>query len=205
MTGRTLSETLFGVIRRRRSIRRYTGESVGDPVLEQLVEAAMWAPSAHNRQPWRFVIVRTPAVLQGLALAMGEQLAQDLSADGVAEDVIRADVKRSYDRITGAAAGIVLCMTLADMDQYPDARRMEAERLMAAQSVALAGQNLLLMAEATGLGSCWMCAPLFCPDVVRGVLDLESHWEPQALITLGYPAESRDKARAVLSTKVLWR
>jgi nitroreductase len=69
----------------------------------------------------------------------------------------------------------------------------------------MAGQNLLLATHDAGLGGCWMCAPLFCPDVVRGALDLPADWQPQALITLGYPAEIREKTRAPLETKVIWR
>jgi F420 biosynthesis protein FbiB-like protein len=79
---------------------------------------------------------------------------------------------------------------MADMDVYPDARRRAAEREMAAQAVAAAVQNLMLAATARGLASCWMCAPLFCPEVVRSVLDLAQDWEPQALITLGHAADA---------------
>jgi nitroreductase len=92
-----------------------------------------------------------------------------------------------------------------DMDRYPDAARAHAEWVMAVQSVALACQNLLLCAEALGIAACWMCAPLFVPDLVRRVLELPADWEPQALITLGYPAESKQKERALLASRVLWR
>ena len=72
-------------------------------------------------------------------------------------------------------------------------RAQRLEWLMAAQSTALALGNLLLAAHHEGLAACWMCAPLFAPDIVRDVLDLPADWEPQALITLGYPAETREK------------
>jgi F420 biosynthesis protein FbiB-like protein len=86
------------------------------------------------------------------------------------------------------------------MDRYPDARRADAERLMAVQSTAMALQNLLLLAHAEGLAACWMCAPLFCPDTVRTALDLPTDWQPQALITLGYPAASgRKRERRAVS------
>jgi len=75
---------------------------------------------------------------------------------------------------------------------------------MAVQSVALAAQNLLLMAHAEGLGACWVCAPLFCPDVVRDVLSLPADWEAQGLITMGYPAEQRTKTREPLDIKSRW-
>ena len=76
---------------------------------------------------------------------------------------------------------------------------------MAVQSVALACQNLLLAAHAHGLGGCWMCAPLFAPDIVRSALALPESWQPQALITLGYPAEARESTREPLERRVIWR
>lgn len=189
----------------RRSVRRYTSEPVPRPLIEELLAAAAWAPSAHNRQPWRFAVTTDRAVIERLARAMGERLRRDLEADGVSGDVIDADAGRSYARITGAAAVIVLCLTMADMDNYPDQRRAALEKVMAVQSTALAGQNLLLAAHAAGLGACWMCAPLFCPDTVCDALDLPDDWEPQALVTLGWPAEARTKTRAPLESRVLWR
>jgi nitroreductase len=76
--------------------------------------------------------------------------------------------------------------------------------MMAAQSVAVAAQNILLMAHTEGLGACWMCAPLFCPDVVRAALSLPADWEAQALITVGFPAEQREKDREPLESKTRW-
>ncbi len=189
----------------RRSVRVYENRPIADDVLRELLETAIWSPSAHNRQPWRFAVVRDPAHKEHLANQMAHQLRKDLEADGVAEAIIAADTGRSTTRIIGASAAIVLCLTMADMDHYPDAKRSEAERIMAVQSVAMAGQNLLLAAHAAGLGACWMCAPLFCPNVVRDSLELPLDWEPQALITLGYPAQTRTRTRAALETRVLWR
>jgi nitroreductase len=81
-------------------------------------------------------------------------------------------------------------MTLADMDRYPDVRRRDAERSMAIQGTAMATQNLLLAASTVGLAACSMCAPLFCPDTVASALSLPADWEPQALVTIGYPADA---------------
>jgi nitroreductase len=85
---------------------------------------------------------------------------------------------------------VAVCLSLADMDRYPDPARAAAECLMAVQSTAMAVQNLLLAATAAGLGACWMCAPLFCPAVVRGALALPADWQPQALVTIGRPASA---------------
>jgi len=90
------------------------------------------------------------------------------------------------------------------MDTYPDARRQQNEWIMAVQSTAMAGQNLLLAAHALGLGACWMCAPLFCPAVVRETLSLPPDWQPQAILTVGYPAEQKEKSRHPLHRRVLY-
>ncbi|MGH6789428.1 MAG: coenzyme F420-0:L-glutamate ligase [Pseudolabrys sp.] len=176
------------LLRGRRSIRRYLQQPVSRALLETILETAACAPSAHNRQPWRFAIVQDDDSKKRLATAMGDRLRADRTQDGDASEAIDHDVARSFARITSAPAVILVCLTMEDMDRYPDARRSSAEHQMAVQGTAMATQNLLLAAHEAGLGASVMCAPLFCPDTVRDALDLPAHWEPQVLVTLGYPA-----------------
>lgn len=188
----------------RRSIRRYKPDPVPPALVEQLLTAAIWAPSAHNRQPWRFAVITSPKTSRSLAAAMGQKLRSDLTSDNVPAHVIEKDVSRSYQRITGAPLLVLLCQSMQEMDEYPDARRQGKEWVMAMQSTAMAGQNFLLAAHALGLGACWMCAPLFCAQVVKETLDLPADWEPQALLTVGYPAETREKTRQPLASRVIY-
>jgi coenzyme F420-0:L-glutamate ligase/coenzyme F420-1:gamma-L-glutamate ligase len=196
-----IQDTLF----QRRSIRRYRAEVVPHELIEAVLEAAIWAPSAHNRQPWRFAVVETQAQKEQLAQAMGVRLRRDLQADGLSPELIEADAGRSYSRITNAPVVIVLCLSMVDMDVYTDEKRSRNEYIMAVQSVAMAGQNILLAAHDIGLSACWMCAPLFCSDVVKDALSLPDDWQPQALLTMGYPAETREKTRKPLEASVTWR
>ncbi len=199
---------LLEAIHARRSVRRYAGRTVSAEVVERLLTAATWAPSAHNRQPWRFVVLEDAAVKERLARAMGDKLRFDRLADGDPAHVVETDARRSYARMTGAPVIVAVCLTMADMDKYPDPRRKKAEYLMAVQSVAMAVQNLLLAAHGEGLGACWMCAPLFCPEVVREALSLPGDWEAQALLTLGYPASSstlRAASRRALGAVIVRR
>jgi coenzyme F420-0:L-glutamate ligase / coenzyme F420-1:gamma-L-glutamate ligase len=190
---------LHRMMRERRSIRRYRADAVGRDVLDRLFLSAATAPSAHNRQPWRYLVIEDAAAKQALAYAMGQRLAADRGRDGDARDVIARDVARSHARITGAPVVILVSLTLEEADVYPDAARGQAEFLMAVQSTAMATQNLLLGAHAEGLAACWMCAPLFCPEVVRATLDVPAHWQPQGLITLGFAADQgRDRPRKPL-------
>jgi coenzyme F420-0:L-glutamate ligase/coenzyme F420-1:gamma-L-glutamate ligase len=197
---------LGSFIARRRSVRRYRSEPIGHGAIERLLHAATQAPSAHNRQPWRFVVLQNAAVQDALASAMGERLRRDRSADGDDAQSIDKDVARSRERLTQAPCVVVICVDTRDIDPYPDARRATAEHMMAVQSAAMAAQNLLLAAERDGLGACVMCAPVFCPDVVVRTLNLPPDWQPQMLVTLGVPAApGRERPRRPLAEIVLWR
>jgi F420 biosynthesis protein FbiB-like protein len=148
-------------------------------------------------------VITNPGRKLSLATAMGARLREDLSADGLTKDSIDQEVTRSFDRITAAPLLVLLCLTMDDMDRYPDARRMQNELTMAVQSTAMAGENLLLAAHALELGACWMCAPLFCQEAVKQNLQLPSGWQPQGLIAVGYPDEKKEKSRLSVTDLVL--
>jgi len=189
---------LHNFLRARRSIRRFTTDPVPDSVIKNILATAMFAPSAHNRQPWRFVVITTPAVKESLANAMAVDFERDLTRDGLSTEKIQAQVKRSRDRITSAPVAILLCLDMSEMDSYPDEKRRQAERTMAIQSVAAAGLQLLLAAHAEGLGGVWACWPLFARETIQKTLELRDSWEPQGMFFLGYPEiipEVRDKKR----------
>ncbi len=192
-------------IRERRSVRQYNDQPVERAVIETLLTAANWAPSAHNRQPWRFVVIDAQATKDKLARAMGERLRADLLADSLPAEAIDKDVNRSYARITGAPVLVLFCLSMRDMDSYPDDRRSSKEYMLGVQSVALAAQNFMLAAYDAGLATGWLSAPLFCPEVVRDALDLPRNWESQVLLMLGHADPVPDKPRQPLDELVIWR
>jgi coenzyme F420-0:L-glutamate ligase/coenzyme F420-1:gamma-L-glutamate ligase len=183
------SSALTALMSARRSIRRFKPDDVPEEVVHRILRAACMAPSSHNRQPWRFAVVSLRSDKDRLAREMGKRLRADRLQDGDDEADVEADALHSYSRITGAPVVIAVCLTLEDMDVYPDDRRAEAERMMAVQSVAMAGYGLLLAAQAEGLGACWLCAPLFAPQGAIDALGLPAEWQPQGLILLGWPAD----------------
>jgi coenzyme F420-0:L-glutamate ligase/coenzyme F420-1:gamma-L-glutamate ligase len=197
--------TWLDLIAGRRSIRRYVAGRLDAAVVEQMLRAAAWAPSAHNRQPWRFALVEEAAWKERLALGMGQRLRQDRLADGDDPAAVARDVERSHARITEAPLVVLVCLCMDDMDRYPDERRRRAEYMMAVQSTAMATQNLLLAAHALGFGASVLCAPLFCADTVAAALGLPAGWEPQGLVTVGRPANhGKEPVRRALAESV-WR
>jgi F420 biosynthesis protein FbiB-like protein len=169
-------------------VRKYQARPVAREQLEQVLEAARWAPSPHGRQPWRFVVLTRPAPKQRLADAMGDEWRRQLAMDGDDAATIELRRRKSHERILRAPAIVIPCLYLADLDVYPDDERNAAEATMAIQSLGCAVQNMLLTAYSLGLDAGWMCAPLFCPEVVVAALDLDPALIPHALITIGYAA-----------------
>jgi len=180
----------------RHSVRAFASRPVEPELIDRLLQVACQAPSAHNRQPWRFAVLRSPEVRVRLAHAMGERLEADRLADEDDPQTVSADVARSRARIAGAPVAVLVCLTMEQMDVYPDEKRSKAEYLMAVQGAAMAGENLLLAAHAAGLGGSWLCAPLFAPSVAQQALGLPISWQPQGLVLLGWPAApGRERGR----------
>jgi coenzyme F420-0:L-glutamate ligase/coenzyme F420-1:gamma-L-glutamate ligase len=202
-TGR---DAIYAILATRRSIRSFKSDPISRESLERILIAAGQAPSAHHQQPWRFLVVSDTALKEDLADRMAAKLRRDRLADGDDPTEVDADAKRSITRITSAPVVVLMCLTMEGMDQYADAERAEAEYTMAVQGVAMAGENLMLAAHAEGLGTCWMCAPLFAKTEVQEVLDLPEGWIPQGMIMIGHPAqEGRTRERLTLGETVIWR
>jgi F420 biosynthesis protein FbiB-like protein len=185
----TNTTDLHNFLRTRRSIRRFKPNPVSDSVIQNILTTATFAPSAHNRQPWRFVVVTDSSVKEKLANAMAVEFERDLEKDKLPHKEIQQRITRSRERMITAPVLIILNLDMSEMDIYPDKKRNKAEYLMAVQSVANAGMQLLLAAHAEGLGGVWVCSPLFAQETIQQVLELPKAWEPQAMFFIGYPMD----------------
>jgi F420 biosynthesis protein FbiB-like protein len=133
------------------------------------------------------VLTRSEPKIQ-LAERMGKTWRENLEMDKQSEEIVNIRLEKSRQRILKAPAIILPCLYLEDLDSYPDEKRQASETTMAIQSLGAAIQNMLLMAYDLGLDTGWMCAPLFCPEVVCEALNLDKRLIPHALITVGYAA-----------------
>ena len=120
-------ESMLALLKSRRSIRRYRPDPVPDELIEQLLEAGRWAPSASNRQPWAFIVIRDADIRQ--------QVAQHAAYYFV-----------RWAHVEEAPLLIVLC---------GDARSRVYRRFLH-EDVGLAGAQMMLQAKALGLGTCWI-------------------------------------------------
>jgi F420 biosynthesis protein FbiB-like protein len=182
------SHDLFDVLMERSSVRAFRTDAIDRELVVRAIEAAGWAPSPHGTQPWRFVLVEREADRRSLADRMGESWQEQLALDHLDPDTIAHRVGRSKDRLERAPIVVILCLYLGDAHDYPDDSRQNAETLMAIQSLGAAAQNFLLALHANGLDAGWMCAPLFCPEVIRDELGLPDSLAPHAMFPVGLMA-----------------
>ncbi len=177
-----------GFIAARRSIRAFRDEAVPRAALATLVEAACLAPAPHHSRPWRWVVVETPDAKRALADGMGDAWRGDLAGDGVPGARIDELVAASHAKISRAPAIVLGCLTWDGLDRYPDETRQRAEWGMGLLSLGAAVENLMLTAAHLGYASCWVAAPIFCPEAARDALALEAQWLPHAMVLVGRAA-----------------
>jgi len=180
---------LQDAILRRQTVRRFHTTALTASQRDALIDAASRAPSAHGRQPWKFIDIAAGAVRQQLCVAMGDTWQADMARDGYDATQIAQRIQVSTTRITNAPLLIMPCVDMSKLDHYPDQLRQDAEYLMAVQSIGCAIQLMLLTAVQLGFDGGWMCAPLFCQATVRSVLRLPETLIPQAFIPFGYMAQ----------------
>ncbi len=183
-------QAFYDFVLSRRSVRHFRRKLISSEQISRILTAGIWAPSAHNAQPWRFYVLESVEAKRQLAEAMGAAFRRDLEKDGETTETIELVVSESIERFSTAPILVLVCLSMDTLDVYSDERRQQAEFVMGVQSVAAAVQNILLAAHAEGLGACWFCAPLFCQAVVQETLMIPRDVYPQALVALGEPAES---------------
>jgi nitroreductase len=185
-------EHLLALMRSRRSIRQFSNAAVARQVIQQLLEAARWAPSNHNRQPWRFIVLEDRQEIANLAETVSRHLAAKLKE----LPAIAASYAEEFTHYaTFFAQAPVLLVALHKQPisvTVPLLQGLRNPELVSGEplSVGLAVQNLLLAAHALGLGTCVLTGPLLVQNALVQVLDLPAGYHLTCLVAIGYPAES---------------
>jgi nitroreductase len=177
----------FEVVGQQRACRSFLDQPVDDECLTRVLAAATRAPSAENRQPWVFVVVRDKTTRE----AIGELIRRAWEGGGRShsEGRLSAPLLADVDRGArgGVAAAPVLVVVGADTER--------AHPATVPSSIFPAVQNLLLAATAEGLGSVLTTLAVRYADEMAALLDLPSTVTPMAVIPLGWPAQPQGTAR----------
>ena len=168
----TPAETVMANILQRKSVRSYTSDTIPAEVMENLLRAAMAAPSGRNLQPWSFVV-----------------LTDKSQYDSIFGDNFNMRMFKASATVVVVCADTTAMMPPRD---NRDAAPVRQPNHLWRDDMGAVTENLLLAAEAHGLGACWTaCYPY--PDrmdPVRKALELPATVVPYCVVPIGYPAGS---------------
>jgi nitroreductase len=201
-------------IQRRRSIRRFTDESVPATELREMLALASLAPSIGNRQMWRFIVITGD--MRDILYRMVERRVDDLSSTTeMLRTPKRIETLRERARVVAEAPAVIV---IVNQGFHNELERVLVERGQRAaeveqqlchpdiQSVSAMIAFLLLTAEERGYGTCWMTDVLIAQRDFQAVLELQPEECILALIALGKPAENPlPKDRKPIDDLIEWR
>src|ERR1017187_5382103 len=184
-------DQLLELIQARRSIRRFSDRAVSREDIVCLLEAARWAPSNHNRQPWKFIVIEDKQEIKQLAETVGQDLSEKLKSLPEAAAAYASEFMHYATFFSNAPVLLVVLHKQPVSVSEPLLAGLKNPDLVSGEplSVAMAVQNLLLAAHSLGLGTCVLTGPLLVQDVLAGALDLSAGHDLTCLVALGHPAE----------------
>jgi nitroreductase len=177
---------LWDVMRTASAVRRYRPDPVDDAVLERCLEAATWAPSGGNQQPWRFVVLRSPearAVITEGARKTWDKMADfyGLTIPAETDTDPRSRVMRAMWEHMHVGGNAPVCVAFCVQPQRG------ASDLQQGGSIFPAVQNFLLAARAQGLGAAITLWHGTCQTELRDIAAIPDDWRIATLITAGWP------------------
>lgn len=191
-------ELIERVMRERRSVRRFRADAPPDELIERVLDLAITAPSASNKQPWRFFVVADRARIDAMADAVRDEvdrIARHVPAESEAAFRAYGDY---FTRFAAAPRVVVPIhrghkvlshLVGADLDEAARERIAAMERDSGLVGTSLALMSLLLAASSAGLGASAMTGPLVAADRLRAILSVPESWGIVALVPIGYPDE----------------
>lgn len=191
-------ENLLAVIKQRHSVRQYKPDPVPIEDVMKVLEAARWAPSGNNSQPWEFVVVRDKDKLRQVTEIFIEQ-SQRLREKSVNFPTSRKDYLWKVSTL------IIVCADPRFKLAYPRSQASEqlarmyqesSERIHI-QAIAAAISNLLLAASSLGLGTVWLsgAGESITEQQLKQVLNIPQELQTMCCIPLGYPSSERPTTR----------
>jgi nitroreductase len=187
---------LMEIIRERRSIRKYKPDPVPEKIIDALLESAILAPNGDNFQPWRFIVIKDKKTINAIgvisAKASGRRFLQEFYT-GNLEKRLGAIPREKKDKIIkkmidGRVSGFVGTAPLIIAVCNVPARGIDTP-----WDCAAATENLILLAQSFGLGTCWVIGPTKDPrDQVKmkALLNVPDNVHIQYVISIGYPDEN---------------
>lgn len=177
---------ILELIKKRRTIRKYRTKRIPKTDLHKIIEAARWAPSAHNCQSWKFILVESKNLKQQIITQLKEESSKYLTS-------FKILFKNTLSIMENAPLVIFAYNTksLSNKAHFYGEPYYTVSHVAEIQGIAAAIQNMHLTACSLGIGMAWLSMPLFARLRINKILHTGD--ELVAVLTLGFPAEKGKK------------
>lgn len=181
------------IVRERRSIRKFENREIPEDVLKEILEDALWAPSGMNRQNWEIVAVRGEKKDKLLEVISGAGDYLKPRLEKVFPEKMVNITLQFFRNLGGAPVVLLVYVPRVYVELRPGMSNLERyhaehDRLSYFLSAAALIQNILLLAKARGLGTCWMTGPKYVEDQINEFLGIKDK-ELVSVIPIGYPGQ----------------
>lgn len=188
-------DSFLELVKHRRTIRRFRPDPVPDEYIDKIIEAARWAPSGFNMQPWEFVVIKDKKIKDSILGWIHDYHSLIMKTETVREPWQRVPHRPSRDPEMDYKSAPVFILLLGDTrtnEGLPTAMRYDAERLRTIYTSSLANAYLYmaLAADTLGLANEWVSSiATACPHcMTKGLLGIPPRLEIYDMMALGYPA-----------------
>ena len=196
---------ILKLIKNRKSIRRYKTKPLSKQIIKKIIEAGIWGPSVPSflmqSQPWKFIVVKNKEIKDEIVRILDNKAKKSKAGVNI--------MLSSAKNIINNASIIIAIYNTKKLEKlmkekfkaiYSRFSFLIKKAELSAISAAI--QNMILVAESLGVGSCWLDTPLFCKREINKLLKVKDGEELVAILTLGYPAEKgkRSKRKPLFET-----
>lgn len=183
----------------RRSIRKYLKDPVSPALIEKIMTAAIWAPSGSNSQPWRFYVAtgdKRNELVEVMAQAPGPDAPSIEAFDQTTVPAVEEGLRLAAKGDASEAELKKLREDFQKFNRFGSIRFYQTPVAIvvtkpqtggSSLDIGAAVENLLIAAQAEGLGTCWLGMPLMFKDEIRKVLDIPENENLVTCVCLGYP------------------
>lgn len=184
------------LIKGKKAIRKYKDLEVPKEILDAILEAGLWGPSIIGRQPWFFVVINSKEYIGKIK----EVLVQKAKRLNVGARVIF----NTSIKVIESASVMILAYNdrrSASMAKGLGLRYSTIAKIAEISAVSAAIQNMMMVAESLGIGSCWLGTPVFCEKTINKLVGVDESL--LAAITLGYPDEDGIRSKRKVFEKTI--
>jgi nitroreductase len=189
-------DSLLELVKKRRSIRKFKPEPIPDEYVDKIIEAARWAPSGANSQPWEFIVVKKKELKDKIIELINESNNLMHKMEVVREPEQR--FKWSPPGYVRAPVFIILCGDTRTKDAYPLNATLQHGSEIFTSSLASAFLYMNLAATTLGLGAQWVSAiaSTYVQSLAKDLLGVPKELELYDMMAVGYP-DTEPKPRLV--------